>query len=90
MNTPWTMARIFSALLSMAIVVAVLVAFVSVKNAQMQAGYRVHDLRVEIAALRARTDALAVEYGSLTRPARLARVAVEELQLVPTTVEVPR
>jgi cell division protein FtsL len=88
-SPPWTLSRIVLAITTTAIVVAALLSFVMVKSAQMQAGYRVHDLRMELATLRAQIDSLEVEYGSLSRPARLARIAVEELSLQPTASQPP-
>jgi cell division protein FtsL len=68
-----------------AIVTAALVVLVNIKSAQVQTGYRVHDLRTELMRLRADKAGLDVEWATLTRPTRIARIARDELDLVAPT-----
>jgi cell division protein FtsL len=54
-----------------------------VRVAQVDAGYKIHDLRDEELRLRHDKSALTLERASLMRPERLARIAQTELNLVP-------
>lgn len=62
---------------------ATLVAFVRLKSAQVEAGYRIHDLRSRLVVLDQQRAALDVERSALARPSRLAQVARTTLGLVP-------
>jgi cell division protein FtsL len=83
---PWGAARMALATVAAGIVVASLLALIALKTSQVQAGYRIHDLRTELQRLRAATDQLEVEYHALTRPARLGKLAAE-LHLVPPSTQ---
>lgn len=65
------------------LVTAALVAFVRLKSAQVEAGYRIHDLRSRLVVLDQQRAALDVERSALSRPSRLAQVARTTLGLVP-------
>ncbi len=67
-------------------VTASLVVFVRVKSAQIEVGYRIHDLRQELVSLEQQHSALEVERTALLRPSRLAHLARTELGLVPADV----
>ena len=66
-----------------AVVVAALLVLVSVRTAQIRAGYRVHDLESEVLKLKQDRAALDVERATLLRPARLAELSRTTLGLVP-------
>ncbi|MDP2345380.1 MAG: cell division protein FtsL [Deltaproteobacteria bacterium] len=69
------------------VVTAALVGFVRVKSAQLEVGYRIHDLRQELVTLEQQRSALEVERTALLRPNRLAHLAVTELGLVPPAIQ---
>ena len=76
------------ALMAVAVVVtAALVGFVRIKSAQIEVGYRIHDLRQELVTLEQQRTALEVERTALLRPNRLAHLASTELGLVPPSVD---
>jgi cell division protein FtsL len=74
---------VLAAALAATLVAASLLLLVGVRVAQVQTGYRVHDLRSELVRLKQERAALDVEKGSLLRPARLAQLARTQLDLVP-------
>jgi cell division protein FtsL len=65
-----------------AVVTAVLVGFVRLKSLQVEAGYRVHDLRMRLVTLDQQRAALEVERAALARPQRIAHFARTQLGLV--------
>jgi cell division protein FtsL len=65
-----------------ALVTAVLVGFVRLKSLQVEAGYRVHDLRMRLVTLDQQRAALEVERAVLARPQRIAHFARTQLGLV--------
>ena len=69
-----------------AMVTAALVGFVRLKSLQVEAGYRVHDLRSRLVVLDQQRAALVVERAALARPHRLAQLARTTLSLVPPDV----
>lgn len=77
------LALVLAAALGATLVAASLLVLVGVRVAQVQTGYRVHDLRGELVRLRQERAALDVEKGALLRPARLAQLARTTLDLVP-------
>lgn len=66
-----------------ALVASSLVLLGALRVHQVQAGYRVHDLRMEVVRLRHERATLEVERSALLRPARLAELARTGLELVP-------
>jgi cell division protein FtsL len=70
-----------------AIVTAALVGYVRLKSAQVDAGYRVHDLRARLVVLEQQRAALEVARAALARPQRLAHIARTALALVPPEVQ---
>jgi len=64
-----------------ALVTATLVGYVSLKSAQVDVGYRVHDLRARLVVLEQQRATLEVERAALARPQRLAHVARTTLGL---------
>jgi len=64
------------------VVTAVLVGFVRLKSLQVEAGYRVHDLRMRLVTLDQQRAALEVERAALARPQRIAHFARTQLGLV--------
>jgi hypothetical protein len=64
------------------LVTAVLVGFVRLKSLQVEAGYRVHDLRMRLVTLDQQRAALEVERAALSRPQRIAHFARTQLGLV--------
>ena len=69
-----------------ATVTVALVGFVRLKSLQVEAGYRVHDLRSRLVVLDQQRAALEVERAALARPHRLAQLARTTLGLVPPDV----
>ena len=69
-----------------AMVTIALIAFVRLKSLQVEAGYRVHDLRSRLVVLDQQRAALEVERAALARPHRLAQLARTTLGLVPPDV----
>jgi hypothetical protein len=65
-----------------ALITGAAVAFVRLKSLQVEAGYRVHDLRMRLVTLDQQRAALEVERASLSRPQRLAHMARTQLGLV--------
>lgn len=57
------------------LVTAALVGFVRLKSLQVEAGYRVHDLRMRMVTLEQQRAALDVERAALARPQRVAHFA---------------
>ena len=64
------------------LITAAAVAFVRLKSLQVEAGYRVHDLRMRLVTLDQQRAALEVERAALARPQRIAHLARTELGLV--------
>jgi cell division protein FtsL len=69
-----------------AMITAALVATVHLKSLQVEAGYRIHDLRGRLVVLEQQRAALDVEHAALARPQRLTAIAAE-LGLVAPTLE---
>jgi cell division protein FtsL len=67
-------------------VTAALVWMVRVKSSAIEAGYRIHSLRLQLVQLEQQQSALEVERTALSRPTRLAAIARGELGLVPPDV----
>ena len=77
--------RLVSALmLGAAIITAALVATVHLKSLQVEAGYRIHDLRSRLVVLEQQRATLDVEHAALARPQRLAAIAAELGLVAPT------
>lgn len=62
---------------------AALVGLVRVKSKQVEAGYRINDLRQQLVSLEQERSVLDVEKHALARPSRLAHLARTQLGLVP-------
>jgi hypothetical protein len=69
------------------LVTLVLVGFVRLKSLQVEAGYRVHDLRMRLVTLDQQRAALEVERAALARPQRIAHFARTQLGLVHAEAE---
>lgn len=82
-STRSDLALVLAAALSATLLAASLLLLVGVRVAQVQTGYRVHDLRTELLRLRHERAALDVEKATLLRPSRLAHLARTSLDLVP-------
>ncbi len=80
---PSSLAMAVSLVVGVMLLTATLVAFVRLKSAQVEAGYRIHDLRSRLVVLDQQRAALDVERSALARPSRLAQVARTTLGLVP-------
>ena len=80
---PSDLALLTASACAAALVVASLLLLVGVRNAQLQVGYRVHDLQAERTRLRQEKSALDVERATLLRPTRLADLARTTLELGP-------
>ncbi len=74
---------VLCALCAAGLVVASLLLLVGVRVAQVQTGYRVHDLQSELLHLKKERASLDVERATLLRPARLAKLSRTTLGLVP-------
>jgi cell division protein FtsL len=70
-----------------ALVTASLVFLVHTRSRQVEAGYRIHDLRQQLVTLEHQRTALEVERAALARPSRLAQLARATLGLVPPRVD---
>jgi cell division protein FtsL len=80
--------RVALALACAAAVVTAAAAFVvHTKSRQIEAGYRIHDLRQQLVALEHQRTSLEVERAALSRPTRLAQLARTALGLVPPRVD---
>lgn len=77
------LALVLTAALAATMLAASLLLLVGVRTAQVQTGYRVHDLRSELIRIRQERASLDVEKAALLRPSRLAELARTQLDLVP-------
>jgi hypothetical protein len=84
-STRSDLALVLAAALAATLLAASLLLLVGVRVAQVQSGYRVHELRSELVRLRQERAALDVEKGALVRPTRLAQLARARLDLVPVS-----
>jgi cell division protein FtsL len=66
---------------------ASLVFLVHTKSREIEAGYRIHDLRQQLVALEHQRTSLEVERAALARPTRLAQLARSVLGLVPPRLD---
>jgi cell division protein FtsL len=69
------------------VLTASLVFLVHTKSRQIEAGYRIHDLRQQLVALEHQRTSLEVERAALARPTRLAQLARTALGLIPPRVD---
>jgi cell division protein FtsL len=69
------------------VITASLVFLVHTRSRQIEAGYRIHDLRQELVRLEHVRTSLEVERAALARPSRIAQLARTTLQLVPPRVD---
>lgn len=69
--------------IAVSMVTATMMGFVRLKSAQIEAGYRIHDLRTRLVTIEQQRAALDVERAALSRPSRLAQIARVDLGLVP-------
>ncbi|HEY1099045.1 MAG TPA: hypothetical protein VGF99_08950 [Myxococcota bacterium] len=69
--------------IAVSMVTATMLGFVRLKSAQIEAGYRIHDLRTRLVTIEQQRAALDVERAALSRPSRLAQIARVDLGLVP-------
>jgi cell division protein FtsL len=70
-----------------AVVTASLVFLVHTKSREIEAGYRIHDLRQQLVALEHQRTSLEVERAALARPTRLAQLARTALGLIPPRID---
>jgi cell division protein FtsL len=79
---PTDLKKAIALVIATGLVTTAAVAFVRLKSLQVEAGYRVHDLRMRLVALDQQRAALEVERAALARPQRIAHLARTELGLV--------
>jgi cell division protein FtsL len=70
-----------------AIVTGSLVFLVHTKSREIEAGYRIHDLRQQLVALEHQRTSLEVERAALARPSRVAQIARTALGLIPPRID---
>lgn len=69
------------------IVTGSLIFLVHTKSRQIEAGYRIHDLRQQLVVLEHQRTSLEVERAALARPTRLAQLARTALGLIPPRLD---
>lgn len=70
-----------------AIVTGSLVFLVHTKSREIEAGYRIHDLRQQLVSLEHQRTSLEVERAALARPSRVAQIARTGLGLIPPRID---
>jgi hypothetical protein len=79
---PTDLKKAIALVVASGLVTTAAVVFVRLKSLQVEAGYRVHDLRMRLVTLDQQRAALEVERAALARPQRIAHLARTELGLV--------
>jgi cell division protein FtsL len=70
-----------------ALVTGSLVLLVHTKSREIEAGYRIHDLRQQLVTLEHQRTSLEVERAALARPSRVAHIARTALGLIPPRID---